>query len=132
MHITTEPQTERGHRLKKRLTRRCAVCMNHVWFDSVHLTEPPGVPEPRESWVLCRDCYEAIEKEVRRSPVASSLRTRIAVGIVASERSPMAYPTRLKSYIYDRRWIVFIAAGCIIAMILHLLLILFIVAISHV
>jgi hypothetical protein len=108
------------------------VCDSHVWFAPVYLTEVPDAPEPHKAWILCRSCYEAVQEEMRRSPVTTPLRTRIAVGLVASERWPMAYPTRIKSYIYDRRWIVFIASGCIIAMLLHLLLILYIAYISHV
>lgn len=126
------PHSEQGQSFKQRFTMRCAVCSSHVWFDPVRVAEPPGTPDPHLSWLLCRNCYDALEEEMRRSPVSGPLRTRIAMGIVASERWPMAYPTRVKAYVYDRRWIVFIAAGCITAMLLHLLLILYIAMISHV
>jgi hypothetical protein len=45
------------------------------------------------------------------------------MGLVASERWPQAYSTRMRNYIYDRRWIVFMGAGFFIAMILHLVII---------
>src|SRR5690349_20620709 len=127
VHTPVAVSTEHEHRLRKRLALRCAVCGSHVWLNPLHLAEPPDVPGPRKCWVLCRHCYEAVQEEMRRSPLTSSLRTRIAIGLVASDRWPMAYPTRMKSYVYDRRWIVFIASGCVIAMLLHLLLILYIV-----
>ena len=85
--------------------------------------EPEGVPEPRLTWTLCKPCYGALINEMRVSPVRSPLRLRIAVGIVASERWPQAYPTRVRLYISDRRWFVFIMVGLIIAMIVHLALI---------
>ena len=61
--------------------------------------------------------------EMQRSPILSPLRLRIAMGMVASQYWPNAYPTRVRAYISDRKWIVFIAAGFIIAMLLHLVLI---------
>jgi len=85
--------------------------------------EPEGVPEPRLVWTFCKPCYSALLNEMRVSPVRSPLRLRIAVGMVASERWPQAYPTRVRLYISDRRWFVFIMVGLIIAMLVHLALI---------
>lgn len=79
--------------------------------------------EPRLSWTLCKGCYHALLAELRRSPIRSPLRLRIAIGLVASERWPQAYSTVVKNYIYDRRWIVFMAAGFFVAMLLHLIII---------
>ena len=81
------------------------------------------MPEPRLTWTLCKPCYSALLNEMRVSPVRSPLRLRIAVGIVASERWPQAYPTRVRLYISDRRWFVFIMVGLIIALLVHLALI---------
>ncbi|GHO89582.1 hypothetical protein KSZ_75880 [Dictyobacter formicarum] len=58
-----------------------------------------------------------------RSPVRSPLRLRIAMGIVAAERWPHAYSTRVREYINDRRLVLFIAIGLVVAMVLHLILI---------
>lgn len=110
-------------RPKKGMTHRCSICTTRVWVNPVHLMEPDGVPEPRLSWTLCRPCYRALISEMRRSPVRSPLRLRIAMGIVASERWPQAYPTRMSTFVSDRRWILFIAGGFIVAMIVHLALI---------
>lgn len=87
------------------------------------MTEPVGVPEPRLSWTLCKQCHQALLQEMERSPVLSPLRLRIAIGIIAAERWPHAYSTRVRDYISDRRWIVFMAAAFITAMILHLFII---------
>jgi hypothetical protein len=85
--------------------------------------EPEGVPEPRLSWTLCKACYHALIEEMRCSPIKSPLRLRIAMGLVASERWPQAYPTQVRTFISDRKWIIFIAVGFIVAMIVHLALI---------
>ena len=113
----------------RRAAIRCAICTSRVWFAPVDITEPEDVPEPRLSWLLCKACYSALLAEVRRSPVRSPLRLRIAMGIVASERWPQAYPSQIRTYISDRKWIVFIGAGFAIAMIVHLMLIVMIAAI---
>lgn len=104
-------------------TERCSICTRHVWFAPTRLMEPEGVPEPRLSWVLCKRCNQALALEMQRSPILSPLRLRIAMGMVASQYWPNAYPTRVRAYISDRKWIVFIAAAFIVAMLLHLVLI---------
>ncbi len=56
------------------------------------LKEPIGAPEPRHEWVLCKPCHEALLVEMRRSSIRSPARLRIAMGLVAAERSPKAHP----------------------------------------
>ncbi len=112
-----------SRKAKKRLAPYCSVCNNRIWFGPISLREPEGVPEPRLSWILCKECHGAVVDAVRQSPVRSPLRLRIAMGIVAAERWPNAYPTRFQEYRSDRRWIVFMAACFIVAMLLHLALI---------
>jgi hypothetical protein len=92
--------------------------------------EPEGVPMPRNSWVLCKECHGLAMTEFRRSPVRSPLRLRIAMGLIAAERSPHAYPTQMNERIRDHRWIVFIGLGTFIAMLLHLALIVMIAGIK--
>ncbi len=107
---------------RKRASARCSICMSRTWFHTTHLMEPIGVPTPRQSWILCKRCHESLLLEMRRSPVLSPLRLRIAMGIVAADRSPLAYaPTRPP--MTDRNWIVVMAWGFGIAMLLHLVLI---------
>lgn len=108
---------------KIRVTTTCAVCTCRIWFSPLRVTEPEDAPEPRQTWTLCKPCFQALLAEMRRSPVRSPLRIRIAMGLVASERWPQAYSTRVRLYISDRRWIIFIAASFIVAMLFHLALI---------
>ena len=114
--------------LRKRAVTRCAICTRRIWFNAIHLTEPEGVPEPRLSWALCKHCYGALLAEMERSPVRSPLRLRIAMGIVAAERWPEAYPSKVSMYMSDRRWVVFIAVGFAVAMLLHLVLVVMVAA----
>jgi hypothetical protein len=60
---------------------------------------------------------------MRRSPIRSPLRLRIAMGLVAAERAPQAYDEGDNEGISDHRWILVMAWGFGIAMILHLVLI---------
>ncbi len=103
----------------KRRTR-CSICSRTAWFDAVPLMEPLGVPEPRRSWTLCQDCYRSLVDEMRKSPVRSPLRLRIAMGIVASERWPQAHETLAKAEAQDQRKLVMLAWTFIVIMLLHL------------
>lgn len=115
---------ESSRRPKKRVNVRCSVCAHRTWFDAVPLMEPEGVPEPRHSWTLCKACYRALLVEMRRSPVRSPLRLRIAMGLVAAERWPKAYRSpRARPVLSDRKWVIIIAWGFVIAMLVHLMLI---------
>lgn len=80
------------------------------------------MPEPRLEWTLCGHCHDALLVEMRSSPIRSPLRLRIAMGLVAAERSPRAYRS-IPSSMNDRAWIVVLAWGFGIAMLLHLVLI---------
>jgi len=71
---------------------RCSICTSFIWFHPIALKEPVEAPEPHHEWVLCKPCYEALLVEMRRSSIRSPARLRIAVGLVAAERSPKAYP----------------------------------------
>ncbi len=121
---------QEGSRKTKKRSAYCSVCTRRIFFGPIHIVEPAGVPEPRLSWVLCKECHGILLTEMRRSPVRSPLRLRIAMGIVASERWPHAYPSRVQQYISDRRWIVFMAVSFIVAMLLHLALIVMIAGIK--
>jgi len=109
-------------RAKKRFSERCSICARRTWFDPIFLMEPEGAPEPRHSWILCKDCYGILLSEMRRSPVRSPLRLRVAIGIVASERWDQAYPGSHTLY-SDRRLVLFIAWGFVTFMLIHLMLI---------
>ncbi len=107
---------------RKRRVIRCSICRRRAWMKITRVEEPLGVPEPRQAWMLCNRCNAALLVEMERSPVLSPLRLRIAMGLVAAERSPDAYaPTRRP--FDDRTWILVMAWGFGIAMLLHLILI---------
>jgi hypothetical protein len=121
---------ENFRRLKKRTNERCSICNHRTWFDAVPVMEPEDVPEQRLSWILCHTCYQALLAEMRRSPIRTHLRLRISIGLVAAERWHRAYPTTLRTVMSDRRWIIFMAWGFGIAMLLHLALIVMIAYIA--
>jgi hypothetical protein len=121
---TVVTRQEKSRRPKKRVNVRCSICVRRTWFAAIPLMEPEGVPEPRRSWTLCKGCYRALLVEMRRSPVRSPLRLRIAMGLVAAERWPKAYRApRRRGLPSDRTWVIVIAWGFVIAMLIHLVLI---------
>jgi hypothetical protein len=115
---------------KKRTNEQCSICSSRIWFDATHLMEPVDAPEPRHNWVLCRECYQALVVEMRRSPVRSPLRLRIAMGIVAADRWPRSSSSSF-SWVSDRRRVAFIFWAFFIAMILHLALIVMIAVVAR-
>lgn len=115
-------QRDNSRRPRKRVITRCSICERRTWFNAISLIEPEGVPDPRQQWTLCQRCHQALLVQMRLSPIRTPLRLRIAIGLVASERSPYVYaPTRRP--LSDRSWIIIMAWGFGIAMVLHLILI---------
>jgi hypothetical protein len=95
MMISSEDQTVAAWRMKRRGWQRfkplrCAICTDYIWRPIV-LKEPPEAPEPRHEWVMCSYCHKALLNQMRRSPLSSPVRLRVAIGIIAAERSPYAY-----------------------------------------
>jgi LSD1 subclass zinc finger protein len=101
---------------------RCSICQRVLDGDMLFLDETGDVPQPRQSWVFCRDCDAAVREELERSPVAGQLRLRVAVGIVASERSPRAIK-RTKAGLHDDGWLHFMFWVFGIAVLLHVFVI---------
>lgn len=122
---------EGSRRTKNRAHERCSICTGRLKANAVPLTEPEGATEPRRSWILCNDCYQALLIEMRRSPVRSALRLRIAMGLVAAERWPESYSPPSRSIMSDRKWILVIAWGFVIAMLIHLALIVMIAMVTR-
>ncbi|MGH2497604.1 MAG: hypothetical protein ACRDIV_23120 [Ktedonobacteraceae bacterium] len=87
--VVTTRATRRGwHRFKP---IRCSICALYIWGHPLALKEPIGAPEPRYEWVLCSYCHKALLNEMRRSSLSSPVRLRVAIGLIAAERSPYAY-----------------------------------------
>lgn len=116
-------QRDTSPKAKKRSVAYCSICNNRIWFSPTRIQEPQGVPEPRLAWLLCKECHGALLDEVRRSPIRTPLRLRIAVGIIAAERWPHGYPTKNQQAANDRHLVLFIAISLIVVMLLHLVLI---------
>lgn len=119
---TTFISLEESQQAGKRGAVRCSICTRRIWVNATYLIEPLGVPEPRRSWTLCKRCNTLLQAEMERSPVLSPLRLRIAMGIIAADRSPFVYAPTHKP-LSERNWIVIIAWLFGIAMLLHLALV---------
>ena len=87
--IATRRETGQKGRWYKPL--RCSICRAFIWVHPISLRDPIGAPEPLQEWVLCKPCHEALLVEMSRSTLHSPVRLRIAMGLVAAERSPKAY-----------------------------------------
>lgn len=95
MMISSEDEAVAARRMTRRgwqrfKPERCAICADYIWRPIV-LKEPPEAPEPRHEWLMCSYCFKALLNQIIRSPLSSPVRLRVAVGILAAERSPFAY-----------------------------------------
>ncbi len=79
---------QRGYRY---ILSCCSICTRVVGIHHIALKEPVEAPEPHREWILCKPCHEALLVEMRRSSLRAPTRLRIAIGLVAAERSPIAY-----------------------------------------
>jgi hypothetical protein len=89
--VTVATSGEAGQRERWYKPIRCSICTSLIWFHRIAIKEAVGAPEPRHEWVLCKPCHKALLLEIRRSSIRSPARLRIAMGLVAAERSPKAY-----------------------------------------
>ena len=109
---------------------RCAICSRRLGSDIAYLDETGDVPAPRQSWVLCPTCNASVRAELERSPVQGPLRLRIAVGLVAAERSPQALRAP-RAGMRDDAWLFFLFWVFGIAMVVHLFVIAWIASTIH-
>lgn len=89
--VSTRQESEQRTRWYKPM--RCSICASLIWLRPVTLEEPVGAPEPRRVWHLCKRCHKALLAEMSHSTIHSPIRLRIAMGLVAAERSPLALST---------------------------------------
>ena len=106
-------------------TLRCAICERRVGSTLTYMEETGDVPEPRQSWLLCRVCSQAVREQLDRSPLTSPLRLRVAVGLVASERTPEARREHF-GQLSDRNWERVFFWSFVLAMMAHLAVMVFI------
>lgn len=109
---------------------RCAICHRRLGSAICYLEETGDVPPPRQSWMLCTACNDAVKQQMAQAPVQSPIRLRVAVGLVASERTPAARRAR-RGQMTDASWFRLLFWGLIIAMIIHLALIVAIAEIAR-
>lgn len=69
---------------------RCGICERRLRGTICYIEETGAVADAPQSWLLCADCNEAVREQIDQSPVQSPLRIRVAVGLVATERTPAA------------------------------------------
>lgn len=98
---------------------RCDICRKRLGQTISYLEETGDVPEPRQSWTLCEECSAAVHEQMASSPVRSPLRLRIAVGIVATERTPAARRANM-GQMSDSSWMKLFFWLFLITMIVHL------------
>lgn len=120
---TTQPTRQRVRWFRP---MRCSICLRLIWSHRITLTEPTEAPEPRQQWVLCNPCHEALLVEIRRSTLRSATRLRIAVGLVAAERSPRAHKTPSGEQRQFQREFAWFAWALIVFTLLHVVILLII------
>jgi len=108
---------------------QCAICQRRLG-NAIHFLEETGAaPEPRQSWALCDACNDAVREQIRISPVRSDLRLRVAVGLVATERTPSARRARF-GQLSDHHWEALLFWAFLLFMLAHLALIVFVAYIA--
>jgi hypothetical protein len=98
---------------------RCDICERRLGDSVFYLEETGDVPEPRRSWTLCAVCNDAVHEHLAQSPVRSPVRLRVAVGMVASERTPMARRAQ-RGQMTDRAWMKLFFWLFLVTMLVHL------------
>lgn len=121
-----DPPPEAGGRGPEEL--RCAICERRLNATLAYLEETgDDIPEPHRSWLLCGACNDAVHEQLERAPVHSPLRLRVAVGMVAAERTPTARRERF-GQLSDLSWERLLFWCFILAFAAHLAVMVFIAA----
>lgn len=99
----------------------CSICHRRLKGTVRYVEETGDVPGPRQSWTFCAACDEAVRNEVESSPVRTAVRLRVAVGVVAAVRTPMARRLRWGASLTDEQWLRILMWGFIVGFIVHTL-----------
>lgn len=110
-------------------TLRCDICERRLGATISYLEETGDVPGPRQSWVLCTECSDAVHAQMERTPIRSPLRLRVAVGVVSTERTPTARRVRI-GQLSDTSWMKVFFWLFLITMLVHLAVIVVIAGIA--
>src|SRR5579871_2920125 len=81
----------------------CVICRRRLGKNIFFVEETGDVPDERQSWTLCEECHTAVRQRLDVSPVRTPLRLRVAVGLVAAERTPEARRTNF-GQLTDESW----------------------------
>jgi hypothetical protein len=108
---------------------RCAICAHRLGSAICYLEETGDVPPPRQSWMLCTACNDAVKQQMAEVPVHSPIRLRVAIGVVSTERTPAARRAR-RGQLTDKSWFKLFFWGALITMLCHLALIVAIAGIA--
>lgn len=106
----------------------CAICEHRLGKTFRRLDEGAYVPDSGQSWALCAKCYQAVQRQIAAAPVRSPLRVRVAVGIVASERTPAARQAHWDDW-GERMFEHVLPVTIALAVIVHLITLVFIVVV---
>jgi len=98
---------------------RCQICARRLGNSLFFLEETGDVPLPRQSWVLCQACNDAVHEQMDISPIQSPVRLRVAVGLVATTRTPAARRARF-GQLSDESWLKVFLWLLPITMLVHL------------
>ena len=126
--VTVASKREAGFKRRWHKPTRCSICKSVIWFYPIALKEPVGAPEPRHEWVLCKPCHEALLLEMRHTSIRSPARLRIAMGLVAAERSPKAYTIIREQREFQREFAWFVWLLVLFAL-LHLVIFVILLAV---
>ncbi|HLY32446.1 MAG TPA: hypothetical protein VKQ36_15585 [Ktedonobacterales bacterium] len=110
--------------------KRCSICQRRLG-KTIHFLEETGdVPAPRQAWALCDTCNAAVRAQVESSVLRTPVKLRVAVGLVAAERTPAA---RRANYgqMSDLHWERILFWSFLLFMLAHLALIVFIASIAR-
>jgi len=109
---------------------RCSICTQRLGRFLFFIEETGDVTEPRQSWVLCADCNAAVHDRLEQSPVRSPMRLRVAIGLVASERTPQARRAKF-GQLSDTAWMKLFGLLFFITMLVHLAIIVIVAGIHR-
>ena len=107
----------------------CSICQRRLGRSIHFLDETGDVPEPRMSWAICDACNTAVREQMAQSPVRGALRLRVAVGLVATERTPAARRARI-GQLSDQHWETLLFWAFLLFMLGHLVLVVFVASIA--